>query len=137
MPHNATARRKVKLWEPSSDTNVQISTDAARVLGINNNMINDINDFDKHHLPDKDNNQSIYDIKNATVNVPMKQDLNCKSTIKSIIDYYVGLTNRCLQQTLGCDTFIDTDGEGGDLGMSDYELKQKNTWAADRWDQDD
>ena len=85
-------------------------------------MTNNINDLDKHHLSTKDEQQtiqSIYNINNFTIDVPMEQDLNCNSIIKSIINYYCGLSNLYLWQTLGCDISIDMDGERNDIDSSD------------------
>ena len=45
VPHNATARRSVKLGGSNGNTDVQISTDTAEVRDINDSMINNLNDF--------------------------------------------------------------------------------------------
>ena len=62
----------------------------------------------------------------------VEQDLNCNSTIKSIVNYYCGLSDRCLQHTIGCKKYIAVDEESD--GMDDPALQQKNPWAAAGWD---
>ena len=68
---------------------------------------------------------------NATTDLPMEQDLNCRTTLKSLLNYYEGLVERCLQTTPGCDT---QDGANADIDVDD--LSGQNPWADAGWPQD-
>ena len=47
--------------------------------------------------------KSIYSINNVTTYVPMQQDVNCISTVKDTVLYYVGIVSRCLNNAFGLD----------------------------------
>ena len=81
VPHNATARRSVKL--PDEDLTaeaaaVQVSTDAGEVTNIQESQLNNVNDYDEDFIGEGAGDEAaktIYSLNNATIDVPMQQDL--------------------------------------------------------------
>ena len=140
VPHNATARRSVKLQESSVDGNVQQSTDTGQVTDIDASQINNVNELDDDYLTDEEEDvKSIYGLNNVTTDLPMQQDLNCNNTLKSLINYYCGLSNRCLAETYGChDRAGMEEGSDNDSGdeMSEN-LSHQNPWAYAGWEKKD
>ena len=90
VPHNANARQSVKLKESSTDDDIQISTDTGKVTNIHESRINNINDYDDDYIDEEkaEKARSIYELNNATNEIPMQQDLNCNNTVESFILYY-------------------------------------------------
>lgn len=128
VPQNATARRSVKLQE-------NISTDTGQVTGIGEEELNNISTYDEDFIDDPlDEPQSMYSLNNVSVDVPMQQDLNCTSTIKSILLYYIGIVSRCLTKTFGCDIEVDVTPEDiEEEKLSNHKLEEQNPWAYHGW----
>ena len=127
VPHNATARRSVKV---TGDEGVEVTNDNGEVTDIEQSQINNTNIFDEDEEDDGGSSKSIYELNNASTDVPMQQDLNCNSTLKSIVNYHGGLVERCLSNTLGCG-MVDPQEDF----MMNTDLEAVNPWAAAGWDE--
>ena len=136
VPHNANARQSVKLKESSTDDDIQISTDTGEVTNIDESQINNINDYDDDYIDEEkaEKARSIYGLNNATNEIPMQQDLNCNNTVKSLILYYCGFNDQCLQHTFGCSTRNEFDKAAEeletDVEFQSPDLAEQNPWAA-------
>jgi len=140
VPHNATARRSIKLQHSSSIDNVQISTNTGAVSNIDKSELNDVGELDEDCLDGHANgSQSIYSINNATTDIPMpmQQDLNCTSTVKAIVLHYGGLVKRYLSSTFGCDLEVDITLEDieVEINCNPY-LESENPGAYTNWPRD-
>ena len=143
VPHNATARQSVKLKESSTDDDIKISTDTGEVTNIDEPQINNVNDYDDDYIDEEEAEKAkfIFGLNNATNEIIMQQDLNCNNTVKSLIIYYGGLTDWCLQFTYRCSISneFDEDAEEleNDVEFQSPDLTKWNPWAAAGWDKKD
>ncbi len=97
--------------------------------------IGDIDELDNEHKP---NSGSMYSRNNATVDAPIKEDLNAQKTVMGIINYFCDIRERCLKFT------TVADGEGGTIAAANedggvpQDLDTKgNPWAEEGWDPSD
>ena len=145
VPHNATAKRSVKLQEASDNDQINISTNTGQVTNIDEYRINNINQYNNHHMDDDNAKKfkSIYGLNNATTDVPMEQDLNCNNTVKSIVLHYIGLKDWCLSDTFGCDITAEFENNVSREDTVEREmllnpiLEKEHPWAAAGWGKND
>lgn len=100
ISHNATARRSVKIPLQTNE-DIEVSTDIAVTEGISAENVGDINrllgeDYTDEDASDSQGPKTIYDINNAFIDRPMKNDLNSISTVKGLVDYWLAVCKLCL-----------------------------------------
>ena len=95
IPHSASDRRSVNF----SDKNVEVSTDIGLTAGLSTEELDGVNNLDDEFIEDDTGPQykKNYDTNNAIINRPMRHDLNSIVTVKGLANYYIGLTEKCLE----------------------------------------
>jgi hypothetical protein len=122
IPNSASLRRSVK---SPDDPNFTATMTASSVQQTH---LHDLDSLDDDEL---DQYKSIYDINNATIDIPIHGDLNSSAVVHCLVQYYSDLTARCLRQTWGCDDDSSFFGDDADLDPDTAMLG--NPWARAGW----
>jgi hypothetical protein len=120
---------------PPPDENRRETTTDLCETPLDDTDIGDIDNLDNEHTT---NNNTMYSRNNATVDSPIKEDLNAQKTVMGIVNYFCAIKERCLKFTTRADGEGGTiaaaakDGEESDGGDTDGDT-DGNPWAAAGW----
>jgi hypothetical protein len=146
IPTSATKRRSMRTDAPDNGD----VTSSVVAHDVRDEDCNDIdNDLDEDFLQTDDDTEGDVDMEggndagggvqtilknnHVTVDAPLEGDLNTTRVVMGIMDYYADITQRCLEQTNGCnnDSTHMPDDTDGDAYKSYID---GNPWAKAGWD---
>jgi hypothetical protein len=137
VSHSVSGKRSMPPQPPPTDPEQEreTSTDLCETP-LDEADIGDIDNLDDEHRPTSSN--SMYARNNATVDTPIKEDLNAQKTVMGIVNYFCKIKDRCLEYT------TRPGGDGGIVPAARKDGEEPdevdftgNPWAEAEWNPED